>query len=270
MTSDRRQTLLLALLTAFIGFFVASNLIGTKLFSFTLFGIGPDDLGLGGAVTFTATAGILAFPLTFILTDIINEYFGLKTVRLFTILAVAISLILQLVIQAAAVVPTVQFDPMPEPLAAAAKADPAGASPWAHAAYHLAFAGSLAVVAGSMTAFLVGQLLDVHVFSWIRRLTAGRALWLRAQGSTVVSQLVDTFVVIYVSFVLIPWLFGTQGWPAFSALDQFSAWSVSVTNYTYKFAIAVALTPLLYLIHVAVDRWLGRDEAARMVDQAHR
>jgi uncharacterized integral membrane protein (TIGR00697 family) len=262
MPSDRRQTLLLTLLTAFIGFFVASNLIGTKLFTFTMFGVGPDDLGLGNDAVFVATAGILAFPLTFILTDIINEYFGLKTVRLFTILAVAISLILQVVVQAAAEVPTIQFGPLPAPI------DPADLTmrnAHAHAAYQLAFAASLAIVIASMCAFLVGQLLDVMVFSWLRRATAGKALWLRAQGSTIVSQLIDTFVVIFMAFVILPGMLGIGGEPMSAA----TAWSISITNYTYKFAIAVALTPLLYVIHIAVDRWLGREEAARMVDQAH-
>ena len=269
----RRTTLLLTLCALFIGFFVAANLIGVKLFSFTVFGIGPKDLGLGNDVAFTATAGILAFPLTFILTDLINEYFGWRTVRTFTILAVAVSLLLQVVVQAAAQAPTVQFDAMPAPLAGAAASLAASATPAmspaaatqaiAHAGYQLAFAGSIAVVIGSLTAFLVGQVLDIAVFSWLRRATAGKALWLRAQGSTVVSQLVDTFVVIYVAFVIIPWAMGIDG------MSGSDAFSVSSTNYVYKFAIAVALTPLLYLTHALMDRWLGHAHAARMIAQAH-
>lgn len=266
--AERREILLLTLAGLFIGFFVAANLIGAKLFAFSLLGVGPDDLGLGPSASFVATSGLLAFPVTFILTDVINEYFGRRTVRRLTFIAVGVSLLLQVVVQAAIAVPTVQFDPLP-PALAAADGDPARSSAIAHAAFALAFGSSWAIVAGSLAAFLVGQLIDVAVFSRLRRATGGRHVWLRAQGSTVISQLVDTFVVIFLAFVLLPLLVGQKPWPAFSSLGEFSAFSVSTTNYVYKFAIAVAATPLLYLGHLAVLRWLGRDHARRLAESAH-
>src|SRR5262245_52445100 len=100
-TIDKRELLLLILLTLFIGFFVTAELLGAKLFHFTLFGLTPAKLGLGDGQEFVATTGILAFPLTFVLTDVINEYFGKRIVRQFTFLALAVNAILQLVVQAA-------------------------------------------------------------------------------------------------------------------------------------------------------------------------
>jgi uncharacterized integral membrane protein (TIGR00697 family) len=94
-------------------------------------------------------------------------------------------------------------------------------------------------------------------------MTGGRLLWLRAQGSTVVSQLIDTLVVIYLAFVFLPVLTGGVPWTLGQAAE------VSLTNYVYKFMIAVAITPLLYVVHWAVDTYLGPDEAAALVHAAH-
>ena len=248
----RRQVLLVALCSLFVGFFVTAELLGAKLWSFSL-GFGPRDVGLGEGARFVATAGILAFPLTFILTDIINEYFGRPMVKLFTFAAIAVNILLQLVVQVAIRVPAVSFDPDV----------PAGE---VQAAYAMALGQTWAIVAGSLVAFAFGQLLDVQVFTWIRRVTGGRLLWLRAQGSTVVSQLVDTFVVIFLAFVVLPRLVGD---PSMVTMTPAVATEVSLTNYVYKFVIAVGITPLLYGVHWAVDRYLGRDEAGALVRAAH-
>ncbi len=251
----RRQALLVWLCSFFVGFFVAAELLGAKLWSFSLFGLGPRDLGLasaGSGERFVATAGILAFPLTFVLTDTINEYFGRRVVRLFTLAAVAVNLVLQLVVQAAIRVPAVSFTPG------------VGAEQ-IQAAYSLSLGQSWAIVAGSLVAFLIGQLLDVQVFLHLRRITRGRFLWLRAQGSTVVSQLVDTFVVISLAFVVIPSLVGSTG----VRMTWGQACEVALTNYVYKFAIAVGITPLLYLVHGLVDLYLGEVESRALVREAH-
>jgi uncharacterized PurR-regulated membrane protein YhhQ (DUF165 family) len=269
LADQRREVLLLSLAGLFIGFFIAADLLGAKLFSFTLFGLGPQHLGLGPATRFVATAGLLAFPLTFILTDVINEFFGKRTVRRLTFIAVGVSLLLQVVVHIAIAVPTVQMGPLPPDLARATGGDPSRDSQVAHASYAFAFGSSLAVVLGSLCAFLVSQLIDVQVFSRLRRLTGGRHIWLRAQGSTVISQLIDTVIVIYLAFVVFPWMSGGTPWPAFSGLGEFSAFSVVVTNYLYKFVIAVAITPLLYIAHLAVDAWFGREVASRLADEAH-
>ena len=246
---SKRESLLLACLALFVGFFVAANLFGAKLWEFTLFGLRPIDIGLPGE-TFVATAGILAFPLTFVLTDIVNEYFGRRVVRTFTWLAIAVNLVLQPIALGAAAAPTVSFTPGID-------------SRTAHAAYELAFASTWTITLASLAAFALGQLIDVGVFSWLRRRTGGRMIWLRAQGSTIVSQLIDTLIVIYLAFYVLPMLVGD---PHMSAAE---AGRVSLTNYIYKFAIAVLLTPILYLVRGMVVGWLGLDEAERLAHEAH-
>ena len=161
--SSKRETLLLACLALFTGFFVAANLFGAKLWEFTLFGLRPRDLGLEGE-TFVATAGILAFPLTFVLTDVVNEYFGKRVVRTFTWLAIAVNLVLQPIALGAAAAPTVSFTPGVD-------------AATAHAAYALAFGTTWTITLASLVAFAIGQFADVSVFSWLRRRTGsgGRA-----------------------------------------------------------------------------------------------
>ena len=246
----RSDVLALNLCGLFVGFFVAAEVLGAKLFSFSLFGIGPRDLGLGSGETFVATTGILAFPLTFVLTDIVNEYFGKRTVRQFTWLAIGVNLLLQPVIQLAIRVPAVSYTPGIE----------------AHEVqrgFQIALGQTWSIVAASLIAFAIGQWLDAQIFTTLRRLTRGRWLWLRAQGSTVVSQLVDSICVIFLAFVVIPSLTGGGAWSLAQATE------VALTNYVYKFVIAVGITPVLYVVHAAVERYLGHARAAELVQSAH-
>jgi len=246
----REQVLAYVLCALFVGFFVAAEVLGGKLFRFTFFGLGPDDLGLGTSTEFAATAGILAFPLTFVMTDIVNEYFGRPIVRLFTWIAIAVNLLLQPVIRLAIVVPAISFTP--------------GISDDdMQRGFQVAFGQTTSIVFASLCAFALAQWLDVQVFTWLRRKTGGKWLWLRSQGSTVVSQMIDTVAVIYLAFVVIPRVTGSQPW---SLADAFS---VSMTNYVYKFVIAVGSTPVLYLVHGAVDRYLGKETAEALVHHAH-
>jgi uncharacterized integral membrane protein (TIGR00697 family) len=246
----RRQTLLLILASLFIGFFVCADLMGAKCWNFTIFGLRPRHLGLGGE-EFIATVGILAFPLTFILTDIINEYFGKRLVRALTVIAIAVMLILQPVVQTAVLVPAVSFIPNVS-------------NDELQNAYKIVLGPTWPIIIGSMTAFLIGQFLDIGIFTWLRRATGGRFLWLRAQGSTVVSQLIDSFIVIFIAFVIIPAIFQTQ-----TIMSPEQASKISLTNYTIKFIEAVALTPLLYIVHYLVDAWLGKETAEELVKEAH-
>jgi len=246
----REQVLAYVLCALFVGFFVAAEVLGGKLFHFRLFGIGPSDLGLGEDQDFVATAGILAFPLTFVMTDIVNEYFGRPVVKLFTWIAIAVNLLLQPVIRAAIAVPAISYTP-------------GITSDEMHRGFEIALGQTTSIVFASLCAFALAQWLDVQVFTWMRRITGGKWLWLRAQGSTVVSQMIDTVAVIYLAFVLIPLLVGKEPW------TLANAFSVSVTNYVYKFAIAVASTPALYLVHAAVDRYLGKEVAEALVHHAH-
>lgn len=248
--ADRRELLLLSLLTLFVGFFVAAELLGAKLFHFTLFGLGPDDLGIGQGGEFVATTGILAFPLTFLLTDVIHEYFGKRIVRRFTFLALAVNVALQPVVQVAIRVPARSFTPGVD-------------DETVQSAYRLALGQSWSIVAASMLAFLIGQWLDAQVFTWMRRRTGGKWLWLRSQGSTVISQWVDSVVVICVAFVVLP------GWTGGAPMAWSTALGIAATNYVYKFVIAVGTTPFLYLTHALIRRWLGGPLAERLAHEAH-
>jgi len=249
----RRQLLLLILCGFFVGFFVAVELLGAKLFHFSLFGLGPASFGMGEATLFVATTGIIAFPLTFIITDIVNEYYGKRTVRTLTFLAIAVNLALIPVVQAAMAVDAHDFKT-------------GGVDAATNAAFVKALGQSWAIVVASLCAFAVGQLVDVAVFAWLRARTGGRMLWLRAQGSTVVSQLIDTFIVIFLAFVIIP---AVVGGDSLFAMKPGEAFAVSLTNYIYKFVIAVAITPVLYAVHWAIDAWLGHDEASKAIAEAH-
>ncbi len=249
----RREVLLLVLCGLFVGFFVTAELLGAKLWTFTLFGLSPAKLGLGDSQEFVASAGILAFPLTFILTDIINEYFGRRIVRVFTWLAIGVNVILQPVVQAAIRVPAISFT---EGVSADA----------IQGAYSLALGQTWAIVVASLVAFSIAQFVDASVFTWLRHKTGGKMLWLRSQGSTAVSQIIDTIVVIFLAFVIIPSLLGGTGYVRMSPGD---AANVALTNYVYKFAIAVGITPLLYLVHAGVEAWLGHEHAQQLVDAAH-
>lgn len=251
--SGRSLTLLLALCALFVAFFVTGDLIGAKLFEFSILGLLPKHLGLSDQDgNFIATIGILYFPLTFILTDIINEYFGKKVVRSLTVIAIGTLLLLQPIILWSIAAKTVSFNP-------------AISSEQMHASFATVLGPAWAIVAGSCAAFAIGQWLDVKVFSAIRRVTGGRMMWLRSQGSTLVSQFIDSFVVIFLAFVIIPHLFhtGSAPWAVGAAL------MVSLTNYVIKAIIAVAITPVLYGFHFLVEFWLGSTEAERLKGLAH-
>jgi uncharacterized integral membrane protein (TIGR00697 family) len=123
-------------------------------------------------------------------------------------------------------------------------------------AFRTIFRQGLGIILGSLTAFLIAQLLDVIVFQRLRRFTGKKMIWLRATGSTLVSQLIDSFVVLGIAF----YVFGN--W----SLEQII--SVGIINYIYKFAIAIILTPLLYVAHYFIDIYLGREVAEKMADEA--
>jgi hypothetical protein len=121
------------------------------------------------------------------------------------------------------------------------------------AAFATSFGQGMWTIAGSITAFLIGQLVDVLIFHRIRRATGERLVWLRATGSTAVSQLVDSFVVLYIAFVL-----GPQHWP----MGQFLA--VGTVNYAYKLTLAILMIPVIYAARRGIQRYLGAETAERL------
>ena len=108
-----------------------------------------------------------------------------------------------------------------------------------------------------MVAFMIGQLIDVVIFHRIRAATGEKWMWLRSTASTAVSQLIDSFVVLYIAFVI-----GPQHWP----VAQFLA--VGTVNYIYKMCAAILLIPLLYVAHRLIDVYLGHEAAEKLRDDA--
>lgn len=238
--AHKKQQLYLVLSGIFVVNALLAEIIGVKIFSVDAL------LGLPGNLT----AGVLIWPVVFITTDIINEYFGREGVLRVSFLTVGLILYAFLIILATTKLPPAQFW-----LDVNSK-DPQGRPFNVEFAYQSIFRQGLGIIIGSITAFMVGQVLDATVFQTLRRLTGSRLIWLRATGSTLVSQLVDSFVVLFVAF----YVFGN--WSFAQVL------SVANTNYWYKFAAAILLTPVLYLAHFLIDRYLGTEETTELQQEA--
>jgi queuosine precursor transporter len=229
VVASREARLFIALTGLFITNALIAEFVGVKIFALEdTLGVAPLGwrlFGQSGSLSFTA--GVMLWPVVFIMTDVINEHFGVRGVRLISWLAVAF------------IVYAFLFAYVAIGLAPAGWWVTVGAArgvPDMQAAFASIFGQGLWTIGGSVTAFLVGQLVDIAVFQRIRAVTGERWVWLRATGSTAVSQLIDSFVVLYIAFVL-----GPQQWP----LPRFLA--VGTVNYCYKMAMAVALIPLLYI-----------------------
>jgi hypothetical protein len=226
-----------ALLAEFVGvkIFALEPTLGLSTFNWNLF-------GRSGSLSFTS--GVLLWPFVFLLTDVINEYFGRRGVRFISWLAVV--LIVYGFIAAYAAISLAPADFW-------LTVNRERGVPDMQAAFANIFGQGMWTIAGSVTAFLLGQLIDVTIFHRIRRATGERWIWLRATGSTAVSQLVDSFVVLYIAFVL-----GPQKWP----MSLFLA--VSTVNYGYKLLMAFLLIPLIYLTRRLIRAYLGHGEADRL------
>jgi len=248
---DSRSTRLFVFLAAFfVGNAVVAEFVGVKIFALEpTLGLPPFNWNLFGQTgSLSFTAGVLIWPIVFILTDVINEYFGRRGVRLISYAAIAMISYGFLFAYA-----SIHLAPAEWWITVNAERG----VPDMQAAYHAVFGQGLWTIGGSITAFFVGQVIDVSIFHRIRAATGERWIWLRATGSTAVSQLVDSFVVLYIAFVL-----GPQQWP----VPLFLA--VGTVNYVYKLAAAIALIPLIYLMRRAIENYLGADEAARLKAEA--
>jgi uncharacterized integral membrane protein (TIGR00697 family) len=252
LVEHRATRLFLVLAGFFLTDALLAEFVGVKIFSLErTLGIADVPwhlLGVSGSLSFTA--GVVYWPLVFVLTDLINEYYGKRGVRLVSWLAV-------IFISWSFLAAYVAIKLAPAPFWVDANA--ALGVPDIQRAYALIFGQGMWTIVGSIVAFLVGQLIDVTVFHRIRRLTGERWMWLRATGSTAVSQLFDSFIVLYIAFVL-----GPQHWPT----AQFLA--VGTVNYLYKMLAAIVVIPLLYLVHAGVRRYLGTAEVERLRHEAAR
>ena len=244
--ADRATRLFIALAAFFCVNAVLAEFIGVKIFALEdTLGISPfewDLFGQKGSLSFTA--GTLLWPMVFIFTDVINEFFGRRGVRMISWIAVML-----IVYGFAFAFAAISLAPASWWVGAAT----AQGVPDYQAAFAAVFGQGMWTIGGSVIAFMVGQLIDVSVFHRIRRRTGERHVWLRATGSTAVSQLVDSFVVLYIAFVI-----GPQHW----SIPLFLA--VSTVNHAYKMLAAIVLIPLIYALRRAITSYLGEARAEEL------
>jgi uncharacterized integral membrane protein (TIGR00697 family) len=213
MLQTRRNIIFVLLAGFFITNAIMGEMIGGKIIQ-----IGP----------FALSIGIIPWPVVFLSTDLINEYFGRENVKRLTFLTAGLIIYAFILLYLAMQFNAVAFSPVN------------------NAAFNKVFGQSMWIIVGSLVAFLCSQLIDVVVFWAIRTRTGKKWLWLRATGSTIVSQLIDTFIVAGIAF----WL------PGKISFSQYL--SLSITGYSAKLLIAISLTPFIYLGHIAIDRYLGQ------------
>lgn len=250
----KESRLLLVLGSFFVANAILSEFIGVKIFTVEgTLGIQKFDINMFGVpnLSFNMSAGVLTWPLIFIMTDIINEYFGIKQVRFLSILTAVLIAYAFVVVGAA-------MQLSPSDFWVNQKIN--GHNVNMNDAFSGIFGQGMWIIVGSIVAFLVGQIADVLIFHKIKQVTGDKALWLRATGSTVVSQCIDSFVVIYIAFYLNPQYHWS--WQMVAA--------IGLVNYTYKFIVAILMTPILYLVHGIIDGYLGKDLAHRMIQMAGR
>ena len=247
---DRAVRLFIALAAFFCVNAVLAEFIGVKIFALEdTLGIAPFEWNLFGQTgSLSFTAGTLLWPMVFILTDTINEFFGRRGVKFISWLAVGLIVYGFLFAFAAIALAPADW------WVTAAQSQ---GVPDYQKAFAAIFGQGMWTIAGSIVAFLLGQLIDVSVFHRIRNATGEKHVWLRATGSTAVSQLVDSFVVLYIAFVL-----GPQKWPTSLFL------AVSSVNYLYKMLAAIAMIPLLYLMRHAIRRYLGHERERQLRAEA--
>ena len=255
MTFKTKESRLLLVLAAFfVANAILSEFIGVKLFTVEgSLGIKQFDINLFGVphLSFVMSAGVLTWPLIFIMTDIINEYFGVKQVRFLSILTSILIAYSFFIVWGAMGLKPADFW---------VNQKINGDNLNMNNAFSGIFGQGMWIIVGSITAFIVGQFVDVLIFHKIKRLTGERALWLRATGSTLVSQFIDSFVVIFIAFYLNPKYH--YSWEMVAA--------IGLVNYTYKFLVALLMTPILYIVHAIIDGYLGKDLAHRMIKMAGR
>lgn len=245
---QKRNRLFVILAGIFITNALLAEIIGVKIFSAeATVGVQPANLNiLGFSMNFDLTSGVLIWPVVFITTDLINEYFGkpgVKRISYFTAILIAYAFVV---------------------IFFAMKLSPAGW--WIEGkdsnggvvnmdiAFNKILGQGQRIIIASIIAFIVAQLVDVFVFQKLRKIAKGKFLWLRATGSTIVSQFIDSFVVLFIAF------YGTF------TNDHIIA--IGITNYIFKFVVAILLTPVIYWVHKLIDDYLGKENANRMTEEA--
>jgi queuosine precursor transporter len=222
------ERIYLCLAATFVVLLVLTNIIGIKLFQAPF---NPE---------FALTTGIITYPLTFLCTDIVSEIYGKKRADFMVFLGFLMSLLMLAIVTIATnVTPHAYWVPMESPYFDSVEG-------YQHA-FESVFALNQVLIAGSMLAYLSAQLIDNYLYHFWKRLTKGRHLWLRNNGSTMISQLVDTAVVNSILFYI---GFGMDFWVGVK---------IMATIYVYKMIIAALDTPLIYLGVYTVKELLRRN-----------
>ena len=201
----------LYLAAIFITSLVVSNLIFQKFISWH-----PFDFEILGNKLFELSVGILPYPITFLVTDLISEIYGKKKANQVVIAGIFASLFSLLILTVADFLPAIQNSPIDD------------------STFRLVFSKSLIAVSASMASYLLAQFVDIKIYHFWKNLTKGKMLWLRNNFSTFFSQILDTFTIIFLLcyFKVIPW-------------ESFTG--LFVSGVIFKILVAAVDTPLLYL-----------------------
>lgn len=214
MFKTKRELVFFILSGIFITNAVVAEAIGGKLIN-----IGP----------FIMSVGIIPWPVVFLTTDLINEYYGKAGVRKISWFTAGLIVFMFGILFFCMSIPASEKSPVKDE------------------AFNSVFGQSSAIIIGSIIAFLFAQMVDVWVFWLLRNKTGKKMLWLRATGSTAVSQIIDTFIVVMIGF----WLTGKNTFA--------DCVNMAATGYVCKLIIAVALTPVIYAGHGIIDRYFGKE-----------
>lgn len=241
LLTSKKARLFIVLFGIFLSNAIVAEIIGVKIFSVEgTFGFQPLHLQTFlGTWDLNQTAGALNWPFVFITSDIINEYFGKKGVQRVSYLTAGFIAYCFVIIYGATLLTPADFW---------IEVNKGTDNFNINTAFGKIFRQGLGIISGSLIAFLISQILDASIFHYIRNKTEGKKIWLRATGSTLVSQLIDSFVVIGIAFVL----FGN--W----TIEQWI--STASNSYLYKFFTAILLTPVIYLAHNVIDKYLLEDK----------
>lgn len=215
-----RIRLFVILAGVFVTCLLVGDIIGGKLIETQIFGR-----------DFTLTVGMIPFPVTFLLTDVLNEFYGKRAARFVTLCGFGMAVLAYFFIFLAGAIPIASL---------------AQSSDWkgvTEESFNNVFLGSQRMILASMVAYVVAQFVDIGVFHVLKRATQNKFLWLRATGSTAVSQLIDTVVITFVAWV--------------GVLPETTMFNMIVSSYMLKILIALGLTPLVYAAHLIVQRGLG-------------
>jgi len=212
MFQNKKDIVYVILAGIFITNAVVAELIGGKLI--TVFGV-------------PMSVGILPWPIVFVTTDLINDYFGEKGVRKLSLITASLIAYTFVILFIAMQIPAMHGDKL-----------------ITDEQFNGVFGQSMWIIVGSITAFMVSQLIDVSIFHFVKNKTGGKMIWLRSTGSTLISQLFDSFIVLGIAF----WMTGKMTTQVFIAS--------AISGYLVKMSIAILLTPLIYLGHSLIEKYI--------------